>query len=217
MSSNQNFVVTTSSITTRIDRTDIPSTDTVVFDGELEFVPLITRDRIQRKVRKLAETINHDYKDLNPILVGVLNGSFIFLSDLIREVTIPCEMDFIKISSYEKAMRSSGVVKIKKDFDCQVKDRHILIVEDIVDSGLSIRYLKQKFLAEKPITLKFMTLFLKPDNVQVDFPIDYVGFEISNEFIIGYGLDHAQRWRNLKDVYVLRNASVLEGKEIDFK
>ena len=205
-------------VTTRL--TDIgalrPATSgPVVVDGDMQFVPMITRDRIQQKVKELAECINRDYKDLNPILIGVLNGSFIFLSDLIREVTIPCEMDFIKISSYEKAMRSSGVVKIKKDFDCQVQGRHILIVEDIVDSGLSIRYLKQKFLAEKPISLKFMSLFLKPDNVEVDFPIDYVGFEIANDFIIGYGLDHAQRWRNLKDVYVLSNVSALDGKEID--
>jgi hypoxanthine phosphoribosyltransferase len=193
----------TECITTRVKAT-IPKThEQVVVDGDLEFVPLIRRNTIQQKVKELANCINRDYRHLNPILVGVLNGSFIFLADLIREVTIPCEMDFIKISSYEKAMRSSGVVTIKKDFDCQVKDRHILIIEDIVDSGLSIRYLKQKFLAEKPTSLKFMTLFMKPDSVKIDFSIDYVGFEIANDFIIGYGLDHDQRWRNLKDVYVL--------------
>lgn len=187
----------------------------VVVDGDLRFVPLILRERIRQKVTELARIINTEYENLNPILIGVLNGSFIFLADLIREVTIPCEMDFIKISSYEKAMRSSGVVKIKKDFDCQVRGRHILIVEDIVDSGLSIRYLKQKFLAEKPMSLKFMTLFLKSENAEVDFPIDYVGFKIGSGFIIGYGLDHAQRWRNLKDVYVLSSASALDQKEID--
>jgi hypoxanthine phosphoribosyltransferase len=192
-----------------------PQSDNVVVDGNLRFVPFVSHQQILARVKELASQINHDYKDLDPILIGVLNGSFIFLSDLIREVTIPCEMDFIKISSYEKAMRSSGVVKIKKDFDCQVQGRHILIVEDIVDSGLSIRYLKQKFLAEKPLSLKFMTLFMKPDNVEVDFPIDYVGFKIANDFIVGYGLDHAQRWRNLKDVYVLSNASALDEKEID--
>lgn len=189
--------------------------DHVVIDGKLRFMPFVRHEQILKRVKELASQIDHDYRDLDPILIGVLNGSFIFLSDLIREVTIPCEMDFIKISSYEKAMRSSGVVKIKKDFDCQVQGRHILIVEDIVDSGLSIRYLKQKFLAEKPLSLKFMTLFFKPDNVEVDFPIDYVGFSIANDFIIGYGLDHAQRWRNLKDVYVLSNASALDEKEID--
>lgn len=187
----------------------------VVLDGRLRFVPLILHERIRQKVSELAMIVNSEYENLNPILIGVLNGSFIFLADLIREVTIPCEMDFIKISSYEKAMRSSGVVKIKKDFDCQVRGRHILIVEDIIDSGRSIRYLKQKFLAEKPTSLKFMTLFLKPDSAEVDFPIDYVGFKIANDFIIGYGLDHAQRWRNLKDVYVLSNADALDEKEID--
>ena len=204
----------TNCLTTRID-TQQPISDRVVVDGDLEFTTLISQQRIQQKVKDLADCINRDYIDLNPILVGVLNGSFIFLADLIREVTIPSEMDFIKISSYEKAMRSSGVVTIKKDFDCQVKDRHILIVEDIVDSGLSIRYLRQKFMAEAPTTLKFMTLFMKPGNVTLDFPIDYVGFEIPDDFIIGYGLDHAQKWRNLKDVYVLRNADVLKGKELD--
>jgi hypoxanthine phosphoribosyltransferase len=206
---------TADDITTKVEPTHKPPPDQVVIDGDLEFVPLIPRSQIQKKVRELAELINHDYKNLNPILVGVLNGSFIFLADLIREVTIPCEMDFIKISSYEKAMRSSGVVAIKKDFDCEVRNRHILIVEDIVDSGLSIRYLKQKFMAEKPASLKFMTLFMKPDNAKIDFGIDYVGFEIPNHFIIGYGLDHAQRWRNLKDVHVLRNRNDMNQKESD--
>jgi hypoxanthine phosphoribosyltransferase len=197
---------TIENITTRIESLAPAVSEKVLVDGDLAFMPLISRQRIQQKVRELAGCINRDYRNLNPILVGVLNGSFIFLADLIREVTIPCEMDFIKISSYEKAMQSSGVVTIKKDFDCQVRDRHILIVEDIVDSGLSIRYLKQKFLAEKPTSLKFMTLFMKPHSVKIDFAIDYVGFEIADDFIIGYGLDNAQRWRNLKDVYVLRNA-----------
>jgi hypoxanthine phosphoribosyltransferase len=212
--SNQNTNAVTK-IRENEDQIVQPQSDHVVIDGKLRFVPFVSHMQILKRVKELASKIDHDYMDLDPILVGVLNGSFIFLSDLIREVTIPCEMDFIKISSYEKAMRSSGVVKIKKDFDCQVQGRHILIVEDIVDSGLSIRYLKQKFLAEKPLSLKFMTLFLKPDNVEVDFPIDYVGFRIANDFIIGYGLDHAQRWRNLKDVYVLSNASALDEKEID--
>jgi hypoxanthine phosphoribosyltransferase len=136
-------------------------------------------------------------------MVGVLNGSFIFLADLIRHMAIPCEIDFVKISSYEKAMRSSGAVLMKKDLDAQVLGRHILLVEDIVDTGGSVRFLLDHFIKKEPASLAVATLFLKPEIFQPKCHLDYVGFEIPNRFVVGYGLDCAQQWRHLPDLYAL--------------
>src|SRR3990172_5801574 len=165
------------------------------------FVPFISEKRIKAKVKQLARRINRDYRGKVPIFIGVLNGSFIFFADLIREITVDCEIDFIKLSSYGDAKISSGQVRMVKELNCQVAGRDIIMVEDIVDTGLSVEYLRKHILQEKPASLRFVTLLLKKDVARVQQPIDYVGFEIPPEFVIGYGLDYGQKLRNLKAVY----------------
>jgi hypoxanthine phosphoribosyltransferase len=167
------------------------------------FEPFITEEQIRERIKELAARINADYDGRVPIFIGVLNGSFIFLSDLIREVTVDCEIDFFKLSSYGDAKISSGQVTLVKDLNCQVFGRDIIVVEDIVDSGLSIAFIKKIIEKENPKSLKFVSLLLKKGIPKLDFPIDYIGFEIPPDFVIGYGLDYAQKVRNLKSIYRL--------------
>ncbi len=173
----------------------------VVYDGG--FRTLLSQDEIGQRIREMGAQITEDYRGLQPIMIGVLNGAFLFMADLIRHVEIDLEVDFIKISSYGDAKVSSGEVKMLKDINAQIQGRHVLLVEDIVDTGLSIRFLHEKFMAVKPASLKFVSLLIKRENVKTDIPIDYVGFEIPNEFVIGYGLDYKQILRNLPAVYVM--------------
>lgn len=164
---------------------------------------LISEQQLARRVKELARQISDDYRGKCPILIGVLNGAFIFLSDLIRELDIDCEVDFVKISSYGGGRVSTGQIKTKKQFDSHVDGRHILIVEDIADSGRSIKFLEKMFEGTQPASLKFVSLLLKEGNAVVDFKIDYVGFTIPTQFVIGYGLDYDQKYRNLRDIYIL--------------
>lgn len=168
----------------------------------MTFDVLIDHKRIANRVRELGAQINRDYADRNPILMIVLNGGFIFGSDLMRALDIPCEVDFIKLSSYGDEMASTGEVKMKKDYDSLVSGRHIIVVEDIVDSGLSLSFLKTKFSMQQPASVAFASLLHKPDNSRLDFTLDYVGFEIGPEFVIGFGLDYKQNYRNLPEIYV---------------
>jgi len=168
-----------------------------------KYTLLISEQQIQRRVKELAQQISHDYRGKCPILIGVLNGAFIFLSDLIRELDIECEVDFVKISSYGGGRVSTGQIKTKKQFDSHVDDRHILIVEDIADSGRSIKFLEKMFEGTRPASLKFVSLLLKEGNAVVDFKLDYVGFTIPTKFVVGYGLDFDQKYRNLREIYVL--------------
>jgi hypoxanthine phosphoribosyltransferase len=168
------------------------------------FVVMISERRIKEKVRLLARRISKDYRDTVPVFIGILNGSFIFFADLIREITIDCEMDFLKLSSYGDAKISSGNVRLLKDLNCQVADRDIIVVEDIVDSGLSMEYIRTLVLRQRPRSLRVVTLLYKKDAVKVDVQLDYVGFVIPPAFVIGYGLDYAQRERNLKSIYRLK-------------
>ncbi len=167
------------------------------------FEPFITEEMIQDRIKELAAQINEEYNGKIPIFIGVLNGAFIFLSDLIREITVDCEIDFFKLSSYGDAKISSGQVRLLKELNCQVFGRDIIVVEDVVDSGLSIAFIKNIILKENPKSLKFVTLLLKKGLPKIDFSIDYVGFEIPPDFVIGYGLDYAQKVRNLKQIYRL--------------
>jgi len=167
------------------------------------FVPFLSERRIKSRVKQMARRISRDYKGRVPIFIGVLNGSFIFFADLIREVTIDCEVDFLKLSSYGDAKISSGQVHLIKELNCQVKERDIIVVEDIVDSGLSIGFMKKLVTYEKPKSFAVAALLLKKEVAKLDFPIDYVGFEIPKHFVIGYGLDYAQKVRNLKSIYRL--------------
>ncbi len=173
----------------------------VVYDGK--FRVLLTRKQICARTQELGKLITEDYRDKNPIMIGVLNGGFIFMADLIRYMEIDLEVDFIKVSSYGDATVSSGRVQILKDINAEIQGRHVLIVEDIVDTGLSVRFLERKISELKPASLKFVSLLLKKDKAKVDFSIDYVGFEIPNEFVVGYGLDHKQILRNLPAIYVM--------------
>lgn len=164
---------------------------------------LISEQQIERRVKELARQISDDYRDKCPILIGVLNGAFIFLSDLIREMDIDCEVDFVKISSYGGGRVSTGQIKTKKQFDSHVDGRHVLIIEDIADSGRSIKFLEKMFEGTQPASLKFVSLLLKEGNAVVDFSLDYVGFTIPTKFVVGYGLDYDQKYRNLRDIYIL--------------
>jgi hypoxanthine phosphoribosyltransferase len=167
------------------------------------FTLYLSEEQIQKRVKELATQINEDYKGKVPIFIGILNGSFIFFSDLVREISLDCEVDFLKLSSYGDAKISSGQVKLLKDLNCQVNGRDIIVVEDIVDSGLSMDFMKKLVMRENPASFSVVTLLLKKSVSKVSFPIDYVGFEIPPEFVIGYGLDYAQKVRNLKSIYRL--------------
>jgi len=167
------------------------------------FTLYLSEEQIRAKVKELATQINSDYRGRVPIFIGILNGSFIFFSDLIREVAVDCEVDFLKLSSYGDAKISSGQVRLLKDLNCQVRGRDIVVVEDIIDSGLSIDFMKRLVMRENPASFRVVTLLLKKTVAKLDFSIDYVGFEIPPEFVIGYGLDYAQKVRNLKSIYRL--------------
>lgn len=167
------------------------------------FIPFLSEKKIESRVKQLAKQINKDYKGRVPIFIGVLNGSFIFFADLIREITIDCEVDFLKLSSYGDAKITSGDVRLIKELNCQVTDRDIIVVEDIVDSGLSIDFMKKLIMQQLPKSFSVVTLLFKKDVARIDFPLDYVGFIIPSHFVIGYGLDYGQKVRNLKSIYRL--------------
>jgi hypoxanthine phosphoribosyltransferase len=164
---------------------------------------LVQRDELEHRVRELAEEVSRDYTDRELLLVGVLKGAVFFLSDLMRHLEVDCEVDFMAVSSYGSSTDSSGVVRILKDLDVSIEGRHVLIVEDIVDSGLTLSYLLRTLRARNPASLEVCALLTKPERRKVELPIRYVGFEIPNRFAIGYGLDHAERFRNLPFVAVL--------------
>ena len=164
---------------------------------------LVQRDELAHRVRELAEEISRDYAGRELLLVCVLKGAVFFLSDLMRHLDVACELDFMAVSSYGSSTDSSGVVRILKDLDAPIAGRDVLIVEDIVDSGLTLSYLFRMLRAREPATLEVCALLTKPERREVDLPIRYVGFEIPNRFAIGYGLDHAERYRNLPFVAVL--------------
>jgi hypoxanthine phosphoribosyltransferase len=164
---------------------------------------IITREEIAKKIDELAAEIRRDYKDKNPILIGVLKGSFVFLSDLARAMNIPVEVDFIRVSSYGAGKESSGKIKLVKDVETPIKDRHILVVEDIVDRGLTVRFLLDYLSFRKPASLKLCALFDKPSRRKVEVPIDYRGFTIPDAFVVGYGLDYSEQYRYLPDLCIL--------------
>lgn len=167
--------------------------------------PYISKTKIGQRVKFIARQIDKDYKGKVPIFIGVLNGSFIFISDLVRELKVDTEIDFLKLSSYGDSKISSGEVKLLKDLNCTIEGRDIIVVEDIIDSGLSIKYIRDLILAHEPASLEFASLLLKKGLSNLDFDIKYVGFKIPNEFVVGYGLDFAQKYRNLKEICILKN------------
>lgn len=168
------------------------------------FVVMLSQQRIKTRVKQLAQQISKQYKGTIPVFIGVLNGSFVFFADLIREVTIDCEVDFLKLSSYGDAKISSGNVKLLKDLNCQVEGRDIIIVEDVIDSGLSMEYIRNLIMQQNPKSFRVVTLLYKKEAVKSPITIDYIGFTIPRDFVIGYGLDYAQRLRHLKAIYRLQ-------------
>ncbi len=165
-------------------------------------MPFISHDRIQNRIAELAEQINRDYKDTCPLLVVVLNGAFLFAADLMKSITIECEITFIRVASYENT-QSTGIVKQILGLKESVTDRHLILVEDIVDTGLTIANLSQQLLIQSPASLTIATLLFKPDALQEEIDLKYVGFDIENRFVVGYGLDYDGLGRNSKDVLVL--------------
>jgi hypoxanthine phosphoribosyltransferase len=164
---------------------------------------LVQPDDLKQKVRDLGARISEDYADRDLLMVCVLKGAVFFLADLMRSIDIPCEVDFMAVSSYGSATDSSGVVRILKDLDRPIAGRDVLIVEDIVDSGLTLQYLLRNLRAREPASLEVCALLTKPERRKVEMPTRYVGFEIPDKFAIGYGLDHAERYRNLPYVAAL--------------
>jgi hypoxanthine phosphoribosyltransferase len=163
---------------------------------------VVTADEIARRVEELGAQITRDYAARPPLLVGVLKGAFVFLADLSRFIELPVEMDFMAVGSYGAATKTSGVVRIVKDLDLDLSGRDVIVVEDIVDSGLTLSYLRKSLLARGPASLAICTLLLKTGQQQASFDVDYVGFEIPPDFVVGYGLDVAERYRNLADLRV---------------
>ncbi len=164
---------------------------------------LITREMIADRVRELGAELSRQYRDKNPLMICILKGSVIFFSDLIRAMDIPLEIEFMAISSYGNSTKSSGEVKVVKDTDKSLEGRHVILVEDIIDTGLTLSYIKNMLERRAPASLKLCALLDKPDRRQIDIEADFVGFKIPNKFVIGYGLDYAQKYRNMPDVCVL--------------
>jgi len=164
---------------------------------------LIDSETLSGRVAEVGAEISADYEGRDLVLIGVLKGAVFFMADLMRRLTIPCEVDFMAISSYGASTDSSGVVRILKDLDINIEGRHVLVVEDIIDSGLTLSYLMRNLESREPETLEVCALLTKPDRREIDVPVRYVGFEIPNRFVIGYGLDFAERYRNLPYVAVL--------------
>lgn len=165
---------------------------------------LFTTEDLEQRTAELATMINQDYQDLNPIFVGVLKGVFIFMADLLKKITIPCEVDFLAISNYSTDARKRGVVRLVKDLDISIEGRHILFIEDVIDTGLTLNYLLRNLRERNPVSLEVCTLFNKPGRRLMDLPIRYKGFDLADKFVVGYGLDYREKFRNLPYVGILK-------------
>jgi hypoxanthine phosphoribosyltransferase len=168
---------------------------------------LIDEASRRQRIEELGEEISADYEGRDVLLVGVLKGAVFFMADLMRQLSLPCEIDFMAISSYGEGTDSSGVVRILKDLDSNITGRHVLVLEDIIDTGLTLSYLMRNLGAREPASLEVCALLVKHGRREADVPVKYVGFEIPNQFVVGYGLDFAERYRNLPHVAVLQEES----------
>lgn len=185
-----------------IDSMSLYKPERISCNGE-SFKIYLTEAEIKKRVAELGKELAEQYKGENPIFIGVLNGAYIFLSDLMRHVEIPCEVDFLKLSSYGDEKVSSGQVTDLKDIDADIEGRNVVLVEDIVDTGLSMKYIVEKLQKKNPASIKTVTLLHKTEATHHDVQIDYVGFKIPTLFVLGYGLDYAQEGRNLAQIYIL--------------
>ena len=173
-----------------------------MLDDREKLTQIISEKSIMERVHQIADDISNQYKSEVPILIGILNGSFIFASDLVRAMKIDCEIDFIKVSSYS-GTKSKGTVHLKKDISADITDRHVIIVEDIIDSGLTIRFIRERLLDAQPKSVSIVTLLIKPELAEIDFDVNWVGFEIPPHYVVGYGLDYDQKFRNLRGIFRL--------------
>lgn len=165
---------------------------------------LFTEEILRKKVKELGRKISEDYEGKELVLIGVLKGSVMFMSDLLKEITIPCHMDFMAVSSYGSSTKTSGVVRILKDLDYEIQGKHVLVVEDIIDSGITLKYLMQYLNARKPESLEIICLLNKPERRKVEIDVKYLGFEVPDYFLVGYGLDFAEKYRNLPFIGILK-------------
>lgn len=165
---------------------------------------LISKEALDARVRELGLEISEKYKGKELLMIGVLKGANVFMSDLMRAVSVPIQIDFIAASSYGVSTESSGVVRIVKDLDYSIEGKHVMIVEDIIDTGLTLKYLYDNFSARKPASLSIISLLDKPERRKADIKVDYTGFVIPDEFIVGYGIDYAEKYRNLPFVATLK-------------
>ncbi|GAB4245589.1 MAG: hypoxanthine phosphoribosyltransferase [Thermoleophilia bacterium] len=172
---------------------------------------LITEEELQAKIDELATQIARDYADKNPVLIGVLKGAVFFMADIARRLDFDVEMDFMAVSSYGSSTDSSGVVRILKDLDMNIEGRHVLLVEDVIDSGLTLKYLTKNLSSRRPASLEIVTLLDKPGRRKTSLPCKYTGFRIGNEFVVGYGLDFAEQYRNLPFIGILDEDGVEVG------
>jgi hypoxanthine phosphoribosyltransferase len=164
---------------------------------------LITQDEIKQAVAKLASEISRDYQEKQPLLIGILKGSFVFMADLVRELDLPVEVDFVKLSSYGAGTETSGKVKVVQGLNTKIKGRDVLVVEDIVDTGLTVSFLMAYLKKKRPASLRLCVLTDKPSRHQVPVTIDYLGFNVPNKFIVGYGIDWNEKFRYLRDICYL--------------
>ncbi|MFT5875369.1 MAG: hypoxanthine phosphoribosyltransferase [Clostridium sp.] len=166
---------------------------------------LYSEDELRDKVRQMGAKISKDYSGKELILIGVLKGCVVFMSDLLKQITIPCKMDFMAVSSYGNSTESSGVVRILKDLDIEIQGKDVLIVEDIIDSGVTLKYLLKYLSARKPSSLEIICLLNKPERRKVDMDVKYLGYDVPDYFLVGYGLDYAEKYRNLPFIGILKD------------
>lgn len=165
---------------------------------------LLTEQQLYQKISEIGSKISEDYKGRDLILIGVLKGSVLFMADLLKKITIPCSMDFMAVSSYGNTTESSGVVRILKDLDFEIKDKDVLIVEDIIDSGITLRYLMEYLKGRNPKSINIACLLNKPERRKAEMSVKYLGFDIPDYFVVGYGLDYAEKYRNLPYIGILK-------------
>lgn len=165
---------------------------------------LLDEEQISKKIKEIGNTISRDYKGKDLILIGVLKGSIMYMANLAREIDLPCTMDFMSVSSYGNATTSSGIVKILKDLDASIEGKDVLIVEDIIDSGITLKYLQKYLRAKNPNSVEITTLLNKPERRKADIDVKYIGFEVPDYFLVGYGLDYAEKYRNLPFIGILK-------------
>ena len=176
------------------------TTPSIINLGDLAFEPYINASSISKEVQSIANQINIQYRDQEIVLIGVLKGAFVFMNELIKHISIPLEVEFIRVSSYE-GTTSTGEMNLSVDYPKSIKDKHVIIIEDIVDSGLTAKYLLDRAATFLPASIRMASLFVKPDCVKTDINIDYIGFEIPDHFIVGYGMDYNEKGRELASVY----------------